>query len=128
MEESPYYVSHMHYTQYEAPPPHPRLLQMSASSPHLFISPPPPPPPQHETFPPSSNNSQHAMYMPYAPPSHARQVRRYKTVKRIVEIPQGKLVLNCPVPIQYLERVPLRDPREFNIMRYTGSCLKGKKE
>jgi predicted transcriptional regulator len=27
--------------------------------------------------------------------------------------------LNCPVPIQYLERVPLRDPKEFNMMRYT---------
>lgn len=117
----------MHHTQYQSPPPHPSLLPrhiMSASSPHLLMS-PHPPPPQQNTFPPS-NNSQHSFYTPCAPHPQVRQTRRYKTVKRLVQIPQGKLVLNCPVPIQYLERVPLRDPREFNMMRYTGFKFIGK--
>lgn len=64
-----------------------------------IISPPPPPPPVH-----------------YIPPV---QARRYKTVKRLVQVSQGKLVLDCPVPQQYLERVSIRDPKEFSTMRYT---------
>ncbi|KAG2236413.1 hypothetical protein INT48_008395, partial [Thamnidium elegans] len=64
-----------------------------------ILSPPPPPPPVH-----------------YIPPV---QARRYRTVKRLVQVPQGKLVLDCPVPQQYLERVSIRDPKEFSTMRYT---------
>ena len=56
---------------------------------------------------------------PYSTFPPFRQARRYKTVKQLVHIPQGKLILNCPVPIQYLERVPLRDSPEFSNMRYT---------
>ncbi|KAI8366232.1 chitin synthase 1 [Blakeslea trispora] len=56
---------------------------------------------------------------PYFTVPPFRQARRYKTVKQLVQIPQGKLILNCPVPIQYLERVPFRDSPEFNNMRYT---------
>ncbi|GAA5806345.1 Chitin synthase, class 1 [Helicostylum pulchrum] len=64
-----------------------------------ILSPAPPPPPVH-----------------YIPPV---QARRYRTVKRLVQVPQGKLVLDCPVPQQYLERVSIRDPKEFSTMRYT---------
>jgi hypothetical protein len=106
MEESPFYPPPMNHAQYQAQ------------------HPPPLPPPHHNTFPSSSNNSQHTFYTSYPPHPQVRQVRRYKTVKRLVQIPQGKLVFDCPVPIQYLERVSLRDVQEFNFMRYSGSSLK----
>ncbi|KAL7331635.1 Chitin synthase, class 2 [Mucor circinelloides] len=139
MEGSPYYPPQLH-PQQQIPPRIPPNYMMSSSSPHLLMS---PQPLNHNSFPPSSNHSsQHHIYPAFyphaqsqppqppsaqpefqynpAPPHHqVRQVRRYKTIKRLVQIPQGKLVLNCPVPIQYLERVPLRDPKEFNMMRYT---------
>ncbi|KAL9557866.1 hypothetical protein MBANPS3_001175 [Mucor bainieri] len=140
MEGSPYYPPPLHRPQ-QIPPRIPPHHMMSSSSPHLLMS---PQPLNHHSFPPpsSTHSSQPHIYPPFYPhaqsqppqppsapqefqynpalPHHpARQVRRYKTVKRLVQIPQGKLVLNCPVPIQYLERVPLRDPKEFNMMRYT---------
>lgn len=126
MEGSPYYPPQLHRQQ-QMPPVIPPHHMMSSSSPHLLMS---PPPLNHNSFPPSSNHSsQNRIYPPFYPhaqqpppppaPYQIRQVRRYKTIKRLVQIPQGKLVLNCPVPIQYLERVPLRDPKEFNMMRYT---------
>lgn len=127
MEGSPYYPPQLH-GQNQMPP----MIPPHHSSPHLLMT---PPLLNHSTFPPSSSSnhsSQHNMYPPFYPhaqqPSHPflpatlhphRQVRRYNTIKRLVQIPQGRLVLNCPVPIQYLERVPLRDPKEFNMMRYT---------
>ncbi|KAG2197370.1 hypothetical protein INT46_008367 [Mucor plumbeus] len=127
MEGSPYYPPQLHRQQ-QMPPVIPSHYMMSSSSPHLLMS---PPPLNHNSFPSSSSHSsqnyiyppsfyQHAQ-QPFSPhaPHQIRQVRRYKTIKRLVQIPQGKLVLNCPVPIQYLERVPLRDPKEFNMMRYT---------
>lgn len=135
MEGSPYYPPPPPLHRPQQIPPH---HMMSSSSPHLLMS---PQPLNHHSFPPpsSTHSSQHHIYPPFYPhaqsqppaapqefqynsalPHHpVRQVRRYKTVKRLVQIPQGKLVLNCPVPIQYLERVPLRDPKEFNMMRYT---------
>ncbi|CAG8493588.1 14834_t:CDS:2 [Funneliformis mosseae] len=48
-----------------------------------------------------------------------RQPRRYKTTKR-VELFQGNLVLDCPVPTKLLQIVPRKDDREFTHMRYTG--------
>ncbi|CAI2167449.1 17560_t:CDS:2 [Funneliformis geosporum] len=48
-----------------------------------------------------------------------RQPRRYKTTKR-VELFQGNLVLDCPVPTKLLQMVPRKDDREFTHMRYTG--------
>lgn len=48
----------------------------------------------------------------------ARQPRRYHIVRR-VPLVRGNLVLDCPVPIQYLNAVPHRDRKEFTHMRYT---------
>ncbi|ORZ01326.1 chitin synthase 1 [Syncephalastrum racemosum] len=48
----------------------------------------------------------------------ARQPRRYRTVRR-VPLVKGNLVLDCPVPVQYLNSVPMRDRKEFTHMRYT---------
>ncbi|CAO3598922.1 unnamed protein product [Absidia cylindrospora] len=47
-----------------------------------------------------------------------RQRRRYNTTKRI-KLTEGNLVLDCPVPDQYLASVPMRDRKEFTHMRYT---------
>lgn len=95
-------------------PPEPQRHQIAgaASSPHLLMSSP-------NTHPPTAPLYQHhSPYYVSSPVVH-QQPRRYRTIKRLVQIPQGRLVLDCPVPIQYLEKVPLRDAREFNIMRYT---------
>ncbi|KAG9297729.1 hypothetical protein G9A89_011244 [Geosiphon pyriformis] len=59
------------------------------------------------------------------PPLHygqapARQPRRYKTTKR-VELFQGNLVLDVPVPSKLLELCPRKDEREFTHMRYTAA-------
>lgn len=102
----------------------------TGSLPHILMSSPPPAPPpptSHHSFPSSSNSMSQQQYIvsPQAQPTNwpqqlpQQQLRRYRTIKRLVQIPQGKLVLDCPVPVQYLERVPVRDPREFNMMRYT---------
>ncbi|RIB17802.1 Glycosyltransferase Family 2 protein [Gigaspora rosea] len=53
----------------------------------------------------------------------ARQPRRYKTTKR-VELFQGNLVLDCPVPTELLRKVPRREDREFTHMRYTACTCK----
>ncbi|CEP13929.1 hypothetical protein [Parasitella parasitica] len=128
MEESSYYPQQLHRQQ-QMPPTIPPHRIRSSSSPHLLMS---PLPLNHNSFPPSSTRSSQnriypplhpltqPLFHPYSIPLHQnRQVRRYKTIKRLVQIPHGKLVLDCPVPIQYLERVPLRDPKEFSMMRYT---------
>ncbi|KAI9305734.1 chitin synthase 1 [Cunninghamella echinulata] len=47
-----------------------------------------------------------------------RQRRRYNTTKRI-KLTEGNLVLDCPVPDQYLARVPIKVGKEFTHMRYT---------
>ncbi|KAI8082981.1 chitin synthase 1 [Halteromyces radiatus] len=47
-----------------------------------------------------------------------RQRRRYNTTRRI-KLTEGNLVLDCPVPEQYLASVPLRIGKEFTHMRYT---------
>jgi chitin synthase len=47
-----------------------------------------------------------------------RQPRRYKTVKR-VELYQGNLVLDCPVPSKLLQMSPNKTDREMTHMRYT---------
>jgi hypothetical protein len=116
--------NHHHSSPFHQPPPplsfYPpqhHIMEAAVSSPHILMSPPPPPPPSsHHSFPSSTNTSQY--FIP-PPPVPRHQLRRYRTIKRLVQIPQGKLVLDCPLPIQYLERVPVRDPREFNTMRYT---------
>jgi chitin synthase len=47
-----------------------------------------------------------------------RQPRRYKTVKR-VELYQGNLVLDCPVPTKLLQMSANKTDREMTHMRYT---------
>ncbi|KAL4401441.1 Chitin synthase 4 [Malassezia pachydermatis] len=47
-----------------------------------------------------------------------RQPRRYRTIKR-VPLYDGHLVLDCPIPPRLLQRLPIREGREFNFMRYT---------
>lgn len=64
----------------------------------------------------NGNNTQ-AFFYPTFPPT--RQARRYKSIKKVVPMHNGKLILECPVPRQYLDQVPIRDNREFNTMRYT---------
>lgn len=51
-------------------------------------------------------------------PVPRRQPRRYRTIKR-VPLYDGHLVLDCPVPSHLLQRLPIREGREFNFMRYT---------
>lgn len=46
----------------------------------------------------------------------SRQPRRFKTVKR-VELSNGNLVLDCPVPEKLLQMCTLRNEREFTHMR-----------
>ncbi|CAG8568844.1 4391_t:CDS:2 [Diversispora eburnea] len=47
-----------------------------------------------------------------------RQPRRFKTTRR-VELSDGNLVLDCPVPSKLLQQVQLKTDREFTHMRYT---------
>lgn len=47
-----------------------------------------------------------------------RQPRRYKTTKR-VDLFDGNLVLDCPVPSKLLQMVPKKEDREFSHLRYT---------
>ena len=49
-----------------------------------------------------------------------RQPRRFKTVKR-VDLFQGNLVLDCPVPPRFLNTLPNKKDREFTHMRYTAA-------
>lgn len=94
-------------------------LMGANSSPHILIS----PHAQHHTFPSTANHSPYFFSSPpQQPPNNqppVQQPRRYRTIKRLVQIPQGRLVLDCPVPVQYLDKVPLREGREFEKMRYT---------
>ncbi|KAL1924501.1 uncharacterized protein VTP21DRAFT_4155 [Calcarisporiella thermophila] len=48
------------------------------------------------------------------------QPRRHRTVKR-VQLTDGNLVLDCPVPSRYLDGVPLKNEKEFTHMRYTAA-------
>ncbi|KAI8877991.1 glycosyltransferase family 2 protein [Backusella circina FSU 941] len=58
-------------------------------------------------------------YYYQVPPFHHRQERRYKPVKHIVKIQRGAVVLDCPVPVQYLDKVPIQNQKEVDFMRYT---------
>jgi chitin synthase len=49
-----------------------------------------------------------------------RQPRRYKTMKR-VELTNGNLVLDCPVPPRLLATLPNKTDREFTHMRYSAA-------
>jgi len=49
-----------------------------------------------------------------------RQPRRFKTVKR-VDLFQGNLVLDCPVPPRFLNTLANKKDREFTHMRYTAA-------
>lgn len=53
-------------------------------------------------------------------PAPRRQVRRYKTTKR-VELVQGNLVLDCQVPSKLLSSVERQKDKEFTHMRYTAA-------
>ncbi|RHZ84080.1 hypothetical protein Glove_85g79 [Diversispora epigaea] len=52
-----------------------------------------------------------------------RQPRRFKTTRR-VELSDGNLVLDCPVPSKLLQMVPMKNDREFTHMRYTACTAK----
>ncbi|KAF7727456.1 Chitin synthase, class 1 [Apophysomyces ossiformis] len=98
--------------------------------------PPPPVPPAHSSIRMPSDYSERASSITVVPgpirpalnnessggvpytAAPARQPRRYKVTRR-VQLTNGNLVLDCPVPSQYLEAVPLRDTKEFTHMRYT---------
>ena len=47
-----------------------------------------------------------------------RPIRRYNTVKR-VQLQNGHLIVDVPVPSKYLEKVTIQDGVEFTHMRYT---------
>ena len=49
-----------------------------------------------------------------------RQPRRFKTMKR-VDLFQGNLVLDCPVPPRFLNTLPNKKDREFTHMRYSAA-------
>lgn len=107
----------------------------ATSSSHTWIPPPPPPPPPHapppqqlqpQLIPPPAPGpsfqppfQQPYYYMPeWLGLAPARQPRRYHTVRR-VPLTKGNLVLDCPVPVQYLQSTPRRAGSEFEQMRYT---------
>ncbi|KAI9314163.1 chitin synthase 1 [Dichotomocladium elegans] len=48
----------------------------------------------------------------------ALQPRRYNNI-RLVRLTGGNLVLDCPVPPQYIGAAPRKDAKEFDAMRYT---------
>ncbi|KAK6329749.1 Chitin synthase, class 1 [Orbilia brochopaga] len=52
--------------------------------------------------------------------SPAPAIKRWKTVKK-VELYQGNLVLDCPVPKKLLSQMPRQNAREFTHMRYTAA-------
>ncbi|RCI01912.1 Chitin synthase, class 1 [Rhizopus stolonifer] len=62
-------------------------------------------------------NNEPMYYMTRAP---KRQPRRYKTTRH-VKLTRGNLVLECPVPTQYIKSVPIKDGKEFTHMRYTAA-------
>ncbi|KAF9353673.1 Chitin synthase, class 1, partial [Mortierella sp. AD094] len=68
-----------------------------------------PPPPDSPVLPP-------APIIPNAIPE--RQERRYKT-KKVVELTNDNLVLECPVPPHYLVKQTLQKGHEWEFMRYT---------
>ena len=47
-----------------------------------------------------------------------RPIRRYNTIKR-VQLQNGHLIVDVPVPNKYLEKVAIQDGVEFTHMRYT---------
>ena len=47
-----------------------------------------------------------------------RQSQRRRTVRRL-ELHDGHLVIDCPVPTKLLQRLPIKEGREFTHMRYT---------
>ncbi|KAF8988801.1 Chitin synthase, class 1 [Haplosporangium bisporale] len=51
-------------------------------------------------------------------PVPMRQARRYKTTKK-VQLTQGNLVLDCPIPSKLLDVLPKKNSDEFTTMRYT---------
>ncbi|KAI8889323.1 glycosyltransferase family 2 protein [Backusella circina FSU 941] len=85
-------------------------------------------------YPPYHNNNSSSPivsqdnYVGFNPPSPnmhygeapRRQVRRYKTTRK-VKLTRGNLVLDCPVPTNYLQGLPYQDGKEFTHMRYTAA-------
>ncbi|KAL0639315.1 hypothetical protein Q9L58_001541 [Maublancomyces gigas] len=62
-------------------------------------------------------------YFPHSTPSPSPStpgVRRWKTVKK-VELFNGNLVLDCPVPKKLLGMLPQKKEREFTHMRYSAA-------
>ncbi|KAF9405341.1 hypothetical protein BGZ94_003628, partial [Podila epigama] len=51
-------------------------------------------------------------------PAPMRQARRYKTTRK-VQLTQGNLVLDCPIPSKLMDVLPKKNGDEFTTMRYT---------
>lgn len=105
--------------QRQHPPMHP-MIQPNVQ-PNMMMPPPQPNSMHHASMQPPPMGM--LWYVPEATGSSSglapvRQPRRYRTVRR-VPLVKGNLVLDCPVPVQYLNSVPMRDRKEFTHMRYT---------
>ncbi|KAG0331756.1 Chitin synthase, class 1, partial [Podila humilis] len=81
------------------------------SSGYPYFQQPPPPPPM------MMMNHQHHHNQHFGPVP-MRQQRRYKTTRK-VQLTQGNLVLDCPIPSKLLDVLPKKNGDEFTTMRYT---------
>jgi hypothetical protein len=59
-------------------------------------------------------------FYPPPPSQRGRDIVRKKTMKRL-ELREGNLVVDCPVPDRLINNVPLRSGEEFTTMRYTAA-------
>ncbi|KAK3814262.1 MAG: chitin synthase 1 [Benniella sp.] len=78
---------------------------LPTSIPLQVFTPPPPPPPVPPTPAPITELPQ-------------RQERRYRT-KKVVKLTNDNLVLECPVPLHYLEKQTQQKGHEWEFMRYS---------
>ncbi|KAF8984727.1 Chitin synthase, class 1 [Entomortierella lignicola] len=78
--------------------------------------------PYHSAYPSTTTTAE----TPFLPPASTvrygeapeRQERRYKT-KKNVELTNGNLILDCPVPTQYLKNQRKQEGEEWEYMRYS---------
>ncbi|CAO3637898.1 unnamed protein product [Cunninghamella blakesleeana] len=122
-------IHHHHNHNHQHPPQHRSTFPS-------FTFPPPPPLSQQQQhsypnatyFYPINENQPDLVMMPVriSPPNNyqthlapKRQRRRYNTMKRKIKLTDGNLVLDCPIPDQYLNRVNIKTGKEFTHMRYT---------
>lgn len=84
---------------------------------------PPIPTPTHQqdqksSFDAANFNSPPFNTAPEYSPSAAPMLQRKKTVRRL-QLQNGNLVIDCPVPDRLLNNVPYKNNQEFSTMRYT---------